>query len=254
MKSITICCLLCIVAVTGCTRAMPLISHAHVGHSLTAWRDTPGQEGLFVVAEKETGIALENAKAAIDNQANAPRRLRHLSNVVHALNPDHRESGDGLGYGAIRALDGSVDHMVFAAESEDASDNLIRMSARFAEGASRVSDRLRLAGEIAMLAENATDEESGRLLKQLEQVLNHALEGADLNDDGRVDNRFDEYGLLQLRNDISRSLHKEKPPYQPAGKKYLLGLVRLPGGSWAYRFDLTDKNAPRPWDGYGYGY
>lgn len=205
-----------------------------------------------MVAEKEAGIALASAKAALADQASAPRRLRHLSSVVHALNPDQRENGGGLGYGAIRALDGTVDHMVFAAESEDASDNLIRMSARFAEGAGYVSDRLRLSGEIALLAESASDEESSRLLIQLEKILNHALEGADLDADGRIGNRYDEYGLLQLRNDISRGLHKEKPAYQPAGKKYLLGLVRLPSGSWAYRFDLTDKNAQH--SGYGHGY
>ena len=251
MKLLYIILLLCFLILTGCTRAVPLISHAHVGHSLTAWRDTPGQQGLFVVAEKEVGVAYKSAKAARANQTDSLGRSRHLSNVVHALNPDRRENGDGLGYGAIRAINGAVDHMVFAAESDDASDNLIRMSARFAEASAHVTDRLRLAEKIALLAEGASEQESGRLLIELEQVLHHALDGADLDADGRVGNRYEEYGLLQLREDISRSLHNENPPYHPAGKKYLLGLVRLPSGSWAYRFDMTDKNAPRAWSGYG---
>src|SRR5687768_12537894 len=36
-------------SLVGCAHQQPLISHAHVGHGLTHWQDTPGNKGLFTV-------------------------------------------------------------------------------------------------------------------------------------------------------------------------------------------------------------
>ncbi|MBV2093386.1 MAG: hypothetical protein KUF80_00745 [Candidatus Thiodiazotropha sp. (ex Codakia orbicularis)] len=244
-------CSLSLILLGGCSRSVPLISHAHIGHALTAWRDTPGQQGLFVIAEEETGIALDETEAARGSAPSSEDRKHHLSNVIHALNPDRRGRGNGKGYGAIRALGGTADHLVFAAESDDASDNLIRMAAAFSEGAGEVSRQLKLATEVALLAEQADGDEQNRLLARLEGILSHAVQGKDLNANGVIGDTVAEYGLEQLRNDISQGLHNETPAYQPLGKKYLFGLVRLPSGGWAYRFDSTDKKARSR---YGYGH
>ncbi|MET0070208.1 MAG: hypothetical protein ABW096_09200 [Candidatus Thiodiazotropha sp.] len=243
-------CLLTLALLGGCSRSVPLISHAHIGHALTAWRDTPGEQGLFVTAEEETGIALDKTEAARKSDPSSGRRKQYLSSVVHALNPDLRSHGEGRGYGAIRALGGATDHLVFAAESDDASDNLIRMAAAFSDAAGEVLGQLKLATEVALLAEQANGEEQDRLLARLEGILSHAARGSDLNANGVVGDALEEYGLEQLRNDISQALHNETPAYQPLGKKYLFGLVRLPSGGWAYRFDSTDKKTRTR---YGYG-
>ena len=132
---------------SGCTQSLPLISHAHVGHTLTAWRDTPNKQGLFVVAEKETVIALEQAGKAVRHSDTPDIAGRHLSNVIHALDPVKRQSGDGHGYGAIRALEGAVDHLVFAAGSDDASANMAVLADNFSAGAASVIERLKLKPE-----------------------------------------------------------------------------------------------------------
>jgi len=91
----------------GCASQQPLISHAHVGHGLTTWQDTPGNKGLFTVAREEIDIARHEADAAL-GAASAAEKATHINNAVHALNPDVQSKGTGLGYGAIRALGSAV--------------------------------------------------------------------------------------------------------------------------------------------------
>src|SRR4029450_7773253 len=93
----------------SCGRTLPLISHAHVGHALTTWRDTPDEQGLFVVAEKEITTVWQQAQAARQTSATVARQ--HSAGVVHALDPAHQATGPGLGYGGIRALTGAAQHI-----------------------------------------------------------------------------------------------------------------------------------------------
>src|SRR5688572_24542919 len=88
----------------GCAHQQPLISHAHVGHGLTHWQDTPGNKGLFTVAREEIDIARRETEAALIAPTGADKAT-HIKNAAHALNPDVQPSGTGLGYGAIRALE-----------------------------------------------------------------------------------------------------------------------------------------------------
>ena len=235
-------CAVCTVLM-GCTRSLPLISHAHIGHSLTAWRDTPDQEGLFVVAEKETKVAFEHAQQAVNNAQTPAIARQHLSNVVHALNPDIQSEGSGLGYGAIRALEGAVDHIKFAAESKDASNNLIASTKQFSYGARPLLDRLRLAVEVAQLARRSSAAELPGLADELRQLMYQNLNGKDTDGNGIVDPASDEHGLAQLRQGLVSMLSNEKPPYNPLGRKYLLGLIRLPNGQWVYNFDNSNESS-----------
>jgi len=225
----------------GCVRSLPLISHAHVGHSLTAWRDTPNQEGLFVVAEKEADVAFEDAQQAVNNAQTPDIARQYISNVVHALNPDIQSEGSGLGYGAIRALEGAVDHIAFAAESEDASKNIIESSGQFSYDARRVLVRLKLAVEVAQLARRSSAAELPGLADELQQLMDHNINGKDIDGNGVVDPASDEVGLVQLRQGLVTMLSNESPPYHPLGRKYLLGLVRLPNGQWTYNFATSNE-------------
>ncbi len=216
---------------TGCARSLPLISHAHIGHSLTAWRDTPNEQGLFVVAEKETNVALAQAKLAHQMSDNPVLSRQHVDNVVNALNPDINAQGPRLGYGAIRALQGSVDHIQFAATTEDASDNIVQHAAVFSESGTSLLSRLQVALEVAQLAREASDSELPGLNEELQQQLQQCVSGDDV-----------EVGLIQLRQQLSSMIDKEKnPPYHPLGRRYLLGLVRLPNGTWKYDFNNPDS-------------
>ncbi len=43
------------------SRIEPPLVHAHIGHVMTAWRDTPGQVGLLTIAQSDTRIAAAHA-------------------------------------------------------------------------------------------------------------------------------------------------------------------------------------------------
>lgn len=227
------------------TQKLPLISHAHIGHALTAWRGTPNEQGIFVVAEDETQIAINESTKAIDTRLNKSTVDGHLSNVLHALDPDTQPNGTGLGYGAINALNEATDHMLYASQSNDASQNMVHMVNEFNDSQIHVSNKMNLAVEITHLARKTSGQEQRELLEHLQQTLNTTLNGADKNQDGKIGSTSQEIGLLQLREIISTGLRKEVPAYHPVGKKYLLGLVRLPNGNWAYRFDSTNKRRSR---------
>jgi len=238
MKSVLI--VFSLVVMAGCSQKLPLVSHAHVGHALTAWRDTPGEKGLFVVAENEVKTALDETSSAIASNQKAIVD-KHLARTLIALNPDLVKVKTTSGYGAVRALSGATDHLVFAAESDDASDNLKTLAYEFAEAQLAVINTMKLAAEVTLLAQQSSGQEQRDLLLQLRTILNGAVEGQDINNDGKIGPNKDEYGLLQLREMFSTALQNEKPAYHPVEKKYLFGLIRLPSGGWAYRFNASGE-------------
>ncbi len=223
------------------SQKLPLISHAHIGHALTAWRGTPGEQGLFIVAEKEIQIVLNEITKALKSNESKPEIREHLSNTLHALDPKLQLKGTGLNYGAIRSLDEATNHMLYAAQSKDASDNLKDMVAKFNDSQVYVSSKMKLAVEITQLVQQVSGPEQTELLRQLQRTLYSVLNGEDYNHDGKIDLSPDEIGLLQLRKIISKGLRNEVPAYQPVGKKYLLGLVRLPNGNWEYKFNASNS-------------
>jgi len=219
----------------GCGHTtLPLISHAHVGHALTAWHDTPDERGLFVVAEQEITIAWQQAQAA--RQTRAPVARTHVAGVLHALDPEHQATGPGLGYGGIRALTGAANHLGYASTSDDASRNIVRGAETFVKQAAVVIENLKLAVDVAILAQKSSDAEMSGLTVEIEQMIDRSLHGADVDGNGSIGNTAEEIGLKQMRQQLLAMLAHENPPYQPIGRRYLLGLVKLPSGRWVYKF------------------
>ena len=209
----------------GCTLKMPLVSHAHMGHTLTAWHDTPDQRGLFVVAVQETDTALAEAALARAKAADASLARLHALNVLHALNPDRQPFGPGLSYGALRALEGAIDHLEFAASSEDASDNMIASVADIAELGDRLQADLSNALGAAVEMQHAAAADLPRIAARLHVALHRARHA----DNGAA-------SVAQIDAAIRAMLERETdPPYQPVPRRYVLGLIRLPNGAWAYR-------------------
>ena len=221
----------------GCGRALPLISHAHVGHALTAWRDTPEEEGLFVVAEKELAIASEQAQAAQSTNVTVARK--RLAGVIHALDPKRQATGPGLGYGGIRALTGAAQHLEYSGTSDDASPNIVQGVEAFKKQAAVVLDNLNLAIDIASLAQEASEAEVAGLTAEIGKILERSLNGADVDGNGAIGNTPEEIGLKQMRQQLLVMLSREKPPYHPIGRRYLFGLVKLPNGRWDYSFERS---------------
>ena len=225
------------VLLAGCGRTLPLISHAHVGHALSAWRDTPDEQGLFVVAEQEITMAWQQAQAARQTSATGARK--HVAGVIHALDPEQQATGPGLGYGGIRALTGAANHIEFASTSDDASRNIVKGAEVFVKQTAVVIDNLKLAVDVAMLAQTSSDAEIAGLTAEIEQTIDRSLNGADIDGNGAIGNTAEEMGLKQLRQQLLAMLSRENPPYHPIGRRYLLGLVRLPSGSWVYQFQRS---------------
>lgn len=201
----------------GCAHQQPLMSHAHVGHGLTHWQDTPGNKGLFTVAREEIDIARRETEAAL-MAASAAEKAAHLDNAAHALNPDVQPRGTGLGYGAIRALRSALEHLEYAATSEDASANVVSSVAPLSEQGEGVMERLKAAASLAQAAGGNDPIALDRTAVELRAGLVVVTQGLD-----------------ELQGQLQAMLDRENDPkYAPLPRKYLLGIVRLPDGKWIF--------------------
>ena len=73
----------------------------------------------------------------------------------------------------------------------------------------------------------------------MEPIIDRSLNGADIDGNGSIGNTTEEMGLKQMRQQLLAMLARENPPYQPIGRRYLLGLVKLPSGRWVYDFQRS---------------
>lgn len=211
---------------TGCASQLPLTSHAHMGHSLTAWHDTPNNEALLTVAEEELALAINIADAM---QADSSPAAMAFRNILHTLNPDRVANGPGLNYGAIRALEGTLEHLEYAAASTDASDNLLTSMDSLVEQGESIVSHLQNAEEWALLGTRDTQADPSAISRALLSELKLAAVGS----------AEDEFaGIRGLHHDMQAMLKREDDPrYEPLPRRYVLGLVRLPNGEWGYRLD-----------------
>ena len=237
--------------VTACVQTTPLISHAHIGHAMTTWHDTPDQQGLFVVAGKELDIAIQSSERALQSYPNAAAVQRHLADTLHALNPDRQRLGPGLDYGAIRALTGALEHLEYAARSDDASSNFVSSVVTLVDQGDLVIGRMQEAEQQIVAKSDAMAYARDEVL-QIRDLLVAAKYGN--HGDGHSAAPADESwirvdGLNSIAATIDDMLRRETDPsYQPVSKKYVLGLVRLPNGVWAYRLPRRERESV----GYGY--
>ncbi len=221
----------------GCVQTQPLMSHSHVGHALTSWHDTPGQKGLFIVAEEELFHAVGEARSAWQNYRDPKARTRHLENVLNALNPDLQPVGSGAGYGAVRALNGAIDHMEFAASSDDASENFVASVVGLSGFGDRILERLKQSQDLTADAIKS-EVPSDHLTHEIYTLLKSAYFGEDPDGDGNHSG-----GMLSLRDHLQAMLNREEPRYEPVSRRYVLGLVRLPNGQWGYRLPKRERSS-----------
>lgn len=239
-----------LVALTGgCAVKMPTIAHTHIGHTITVWQDTPDQMGLLVVAEKKAQEASEHAGRAITDGGDIDAVKSAVSKVLIATDPQSTRSTAikvGPPYGLKQALTGSVDHITFAANADDATANLKEFAALFSGNSAAVIERCDL---ITVLGEDigasSSSEEADILAHEIFNLTQANLSGVDSNGDGIVGNSPEEYGLRQLRAELDAMLAREDPPYSTVERWYLLNLIQLPTGEWTF------KEGPAGGGGYG---
>jgi len=219
----------------GCATQQPTIAHVHIGHATTGWVDTPGEKGLFVVAEEKARSAAEEAQDALDNRDDLAKVKLHVGRVKDALAPASKSGGGETSYGMIAALDGASDHMGFAAESKDASENVKRSVALWQEHAAAVVQRCQLSVALAdEVLRSQNREEAVAITEEIRDLTQYNLIGG--GDDSRGESSG-EVGMRQLRNELEAMIDREDPPYEPVARRWLFGLIRLPSGEWIF-----DKN------------
>ena len=107
------------------SRIEPPLVHAHIGHVMTAWRDTPGTVGLLTVAASDARVAAAHALLTSKSETLDDMKM-HAGHVLHALEPMLEPKGPASGYGTKKAAAGGLQHVGFAASVEGASETVKR--------------------------------------------------------------------------------------------------------------------------------
>jgi hypothetical protein len=102
------------------SRIEPPLVHAHIGHVMTAWRETPGTVGLLTIALSDTRIAAAHVLLLAKSNGLDDMKL-HAGHVLHALDPTVETTGPASGYGVKKAVAGAAQHVGFAAAVDSAS-------------------------------------------------------------------------------------------------------------------------------------
>jgi hypothetical protein len=228
-----------VLSLAACATTTPKFSHTHVGHSLTGWVNTPDNEGLFVTAED---IANEIARLSVES-IDASRQkdfdlARKNYEVINGLIGDDPqvEITKPEDYTFATAFQGSVNHMQYASESDDATLNLQDGVQNFVDNSKTIMARtevLKTLVEVALIEVNP--DQLNEIAREIRVLAVQNLEGEDINDSGYIGDTPEEYGLRQLRRDMAAVIKKEDPPYRAVEQRYLFRLIRLPDGTWAFK-------------------
>ncbi len=219
---------------TACvTTQTPKISHVHIGHAMTAWKGTPGEKGLFHTAEQEAVLILQYAS---QEPKNLDEIKEMIESIQHTLDPDlvKREHPN---YGFIKAITSARDHILYAADSQDASENIKSASKSIVQNIGEIIKRSNLM--IALnndILKSRNFEDAKLFVEEIKTLAKQNLKGVDLDNSGVIGNSPEEYGIKQLKHQINAMINKEVPAYKTVDKKYLFSLIRLPSGVWEFFF------------------
>ncbi len=216
----------------GCVHNMitPRVSHAHLGHALTAWHDTPGQQGLLVVARQRADTALGEAQKA--TQAGGDAARQHMANAAAALAPEDQSE---RAYGLVRALESAVEHIEYAAAAKDASRNVVAAGDGVGAVADSVLDGYRRALTVARSADKLPTDQLRQAALDLQRGLTQLNNGSDADADGRITLAPREAGLAQIEQRLAQAVADERdPPFRPLPHSVLFGLVRTADGQWSF--------------------
>ncbi|MEZ5667530.1 MAG: hypothetical protein R3F55_08890 [Alphaproteobacteria bacterium] len=172
--------------------------HAHIGHVMTAWNDTPDGMGLLPAAQAEAAIALQHADLALEDPTDLDAVRLHLGHVVNALDPSMEANGPGRGYGVVAAASGAGKHAGFAAEVEGASDAVQTHAVHVQTSTANVVGWAEAAAAMAQAARGS--DSAGQVVAaaiQVRAMVDAMVNGTDANGDGTVGWEQGEGGLAQ---------------------------------------------------------
>lgn len=213
---------------TGCvSRRAPTVAHVHIGHAITGVHVTPNKEGYLVTAERRAKETIDYATKAAASHDLAEIK-RDIALATQATNADDT-------FGVKESMVMAVNHITFAATSDDATLNVQKAAPIFAADSARVIERCDLIGLLGKDVQASTSEkEASLLVGEIAKLAQANVTGDDSNGDGVVGSVPSEYGLAQLRKELEDMIAREKPPYVTVDQWYLFNLVRLPNGKWVF--------------------
>ncbi|MCC7458981.1 MAG: hypothetical protein IT390_18560 [Nitrospira sp.] len=197
---------------------LPTFAHVHVGHAVTGWPDTPDQQGLLDAALRDAETAAEHAAFAVENARDVAGVKAHLGHVLHAVDPALEPHGPGSGFGLVKALSGSVEHLGFAQEAKDASPNL----------------KAGLGGVIETLVAQRRDAQVLAAMTRDARRASDAAEAVAYAHDVKLRAERLAARVADARRRLAVVLAAESPPYRPVARRYLFGIIRLPSGDWIF--------------------
>ena len=212
----------------GCvSRRPPTVAHVHIGHAITGVHVTPNKEGYLVSAERRAQETIDYATKAANSQ-DLNDIKRYITEAGKATNSDEI-------FGVKESIVMAVNHVTFAATSDDATLNVQRAAPKFASDSTRVIERCDLIGLLSKDVESSTTvKEASVSVSEIAKLAQANLAGDDSNGDGVAGSIPSEYGLLQLRKELEGIVARESPPYVTVDQWYLFNLVRLPNGKWVF--------------------
>src|SRR4051812_20049700 len=128
----------------GCvSRRAPTVAHVHIGHAITGVHVTPNKEGYLVSAERRARETIDYSSQAVNSHDLAAIK-RNIAMAAQAT-----DSVDN--FGVKESIVMAVNHVTFAATSDDATLNLQKSAPKFAADSTRVVERCDL---IALLSKD----------------------------------------------------------------------------------------------------
>ena len=190
-------------------------AHAHIGHVMTSWKDTPEAKGFLPTAIGDTQIAMEQVERA-DLEGRINDFWLYGGYVLNALDPGPETDAilktayarlpttyvkvevPGSGYGVKRAVAGALQHVQLAAKSDGASDNVKTHAAHVAASLENVAKWTDEAIATARKLLEAKDVGGGQILvDELTAQVGQIAIGVDANGDGQTGWQTGEGGLRQ---------------------------------------------------------
>ncbi len=186
-----------LVAAAAQTASAQSAAHRHIGHVGDSFNGTPDNVGLLAAAQAEAEVAAQHAGLAAE-AGDLAGIQRHVTHVLHAVDPSTAERGPGRGYGLARAANGCAQHIGMAGESDDASDAVKTHANHVGTACGNVASWAEgIAAKAAEVAA-ATDMAAAKALaEEIIGMVNAIVNGVDADGNGRVSWGEGEGGLAQ---------------------------------------------------------
>jgi hypothetical protein len=175
-------------------------AQTHIGHVMTAWKDTPNMTGFLPAAVADAKVAATHAGLAAKSPDNLEMMKMHAGHVLNALDPTLVAKGPGSGYGVKKAAAGALQHVGLAAKAEGASANVKTHSTHVSAS---LEDTVKWTDEAIATAQKiqaaTTAAEASKLVTELVAQTNAIANGMDANKDGTIGWQAGEGGLAQAQ-------------------------------------------------------